>query len=205
MASGEEHPWPVVVSGDGIRPSIVLRPLGRSDRGQWQALRQANADYVARWEPTPPDGQVPTVRFWRYVQNLNRDARSGLTRPWAIELAGELVGQVHLFGVMRGSLQSAAAGYWVSQARAGQGVATRALAAATTYALGSFGLHRVEVNIRPENAASLRVVEHLRFRDEGVREHFLHIEGAWRHHRTFALTREDTGGLPVLSRWQQTR
>ncbi|PID97274.1 MAG: GNAT family N-acetyltransferase [Actinomycetales bacterium] len=205
MSSGEHHPWPVVVSVDDAYQPLVLRPLRRSDRNEWHALRQANAGYVARWEPTPPDGQVPTVSFWRYVQNLNREARFGLTRPWVIELAGELVGQVHLFGIVRGSLQSAAVGYWVSEAHAGQGIATRTLAAVTTYALGPFGLHRVEVNIRPENAASLRVVEHLQFRDEGIRERFLHIEGAWRNHRTFALTREDTGGLPVSSRWNQVR
>ena len=41
------------------------------------------------------------------------------------------------------------------------------------------GLHRVEVNIRPENAPSLRVVEKLGFRDEGLRERYLHIGSTW--------------------------
>ena len=54
-------------------------------------------------------------------------------------------------------------------------MATRALAALIDYALGPFGLHRVEVNIRPENVASLAVVAHLKFREEGVRERYLHI------------------------------
>jgi ribosomal-protein-alanine N-acetyltransferase len=103
----------------------------------------------------------------------------------------------------RAALQSAAAGYWVGESFAGQGVATRALAAVTTFALGPFGLHRVEVNVRPENEASLRVVRHLGFRDEGLRERYLHIEGDWRDHRTFALTRDDTGGMPLLQRWQR--
>ena len=58
-------------------------------------------------------------------------------------------------------------------------------------------MHRVEVNIRPENVASLRVVEHLRFRDEGVRERYLHINGGWRDHRTFALTADELGGRRV--------
>jgi ribosomal-protein-alanine N-acetyltransferase len=62
-------------------------------------------------------------------------------------------------------------------------------------------LHRVEVNIRPENTASLRVVEKLGFRDEGLRRRYLHIDGAWRDHRSFALTAEEVpGGL--LSRWR---
>jgi [ribosomal protein S5]-alanine N-acetyltransferase len=73
------------------------------------------------------------------------------------------------------------------------------------YAFGTLGLHRVEVNVRPENAASLKVVEHLRFRDEGVRERYLHINGAWRDHRTFALTADELGGQRVLDRWWVAR
>ncbi len=56
------------------------------------------------------------------------------------------------------------------------------------------------MNIRPENTASLRVVEKLGFRDEGLRLRYLHIDGAWRDHRTFALTRDEVpDGL--LRRW----
>ena len=50
------------------------------------------------------------------------------------------------------------------------------------------------MNIRPENAASLAVVRKLGFRDEGLRPHYLHIDGAWRDHRSFALTAEDLAG-----------
>jgi len=48
------------------------------------------------------------------------------------------------------------------------------------------------------------VVEKLGLRDEGVRERFLHIQGQWRDHRTFAVTREEVPeGL--LARWQRLR
>ena len=62
------------------------------------------------------------------------------------------------------------------------------------------GLHRVEVNIRPDNPRSLRVVQKLGLRDEGLRERYLHIDGKWRDHRTFALTTEDLGGESVVDR-----
>ena len=41
------------------------------------------------------------------------------------------------------------------------------------------------------------MVEKLGFRDEGLRRSFLHIDGAWRDHRAFALTAEELppGGL----------
>ena len=62
-------------------------------------------------------------------------------------------------------------------------------------------LHRIEINIRPENTPSLRVVEKLGFRDEGRRPRYLHIDGDWRDHQSFALNAEDVpGGL--MARWR---
>ncbi|HWM33184.1 MAG TPA: GNAT family protein, partial [Pseudolysinimonas sp.] len=53
----------------------------------------------------------------------------------------------------------------------------------------------------PENEPSLRVVEKLGFRYEGLRRRFIHINGDWRDHFCFALTVEE---LPqgVLRRWR---
>ena len=68
--------------------------------------------------------------------------------------------------------------------------------------LGFFqlGLHRMEICIRPENEPSLRVVEKLGFRYEGLRRRYIHINGDWRDHFCFALVTDE---LPtgVLRRW----
>ena len=55
------------------------------------------------------------------------------------------------------------------------------------------GLHRIEIAIRPENSNSLRVVEKLEIREIGYAPRFLHIDGAWRDHRIYAITE---GGVP---------
>jgi len=48
--------------------------------------------------------------------------------------------------------------------------------------------------------ASRRVVEKLGFRPEGLRPRYLHIDGDWRDHLSFALTAEEVpGGL--VARW----
>jgi ribosomal-protein-alanine N-acetyltransferase len=62
----------------------------------------------------------------------------------------------------------------------------------------------MEICIRPENRASLRVVEKLGFRYEGLRRRFIHIDGDWRDHYCFALVREE---VPegVLQRWLSGR
>ena len=57
--------------------------------------------------------------------------------------------------------------------------------------LTTVGLHRIEIAIRPENAASLRVVDKLGFSEVGLAKGFLHIAGQWQDHRVFQVLAED--------------
>jgi ribosomal-protein-alanine N-acetyltransferase len=57
--------------------------------------------------------------------------------------------------------------------------------------MNQVGLHRVEIDVRPENTASLRVIEKLGFRYEGIKQRYIHINGDWRDHYIFALTAEE--------------
>ena len=194
--------WPVTLQGaTPAGEEIELSALRRRDQREWHALRAANRRWLGEWEATVPEGEVAGLRFGALVRHYNREAKAGRMLPFVIRSHGHPVGQMHLFGLAWGSLLSCAAGYWVAESVAGRDIAPTALALACDYAMGDLGLHRVEVNIRPDNAASLAVVRKLAFRDEGLRRNYLHINGAWRDHRTFALTREDLGGRTMLERF----
>jgi ribosomal-protein-alanine N-acetyltransferase len=157
------------------------------------------------WDATTPEGSPGgPATFQAYVRNLARQARAGESWPWVIEFGGEFVGQLTVAGISRGAMLSGTIGYWVAQEFAGREIAPTAVALAFDHAVTDGGLHRLEIAIRPENAASLRVAVKLGFRDEGLRVRFLHVAGAWRDHRVFALTKEDVpGGL--MRRWRLTR
>jgi len=138
------------------------------------------------------------------VRSLLRQARQGTLLPFAVTYDDELVGQLTVGGVTYGSLCSAHIGYWIDQRVAGRGIMPTAVALAVDHCFRTLGLHRVEVNIRPENTASLRVVEKLGLREEGLRARYLHIAGAWRDHRSFAVTAEEVPeGL--LARWRSVQ
>ncbi|MDN5754144.1 MAG: GNAT family N-acetyltransferase [Arthrobacter sp.] len=194
--------WPVVLESD----DLLLRPLRYRDKAEWMALKRRNADWLQPWEATSPRPEGPLPSYRDMIASLNRQARAGLTLPWAIGLRTSdrreptMVGQLTVSGILWGSALSASLGYWVDGRYAGRGITPHAVALATDYCFSTLGLHRMEINIRPENASSLRVVDKLGFRDEGVRERFLHIDGAWCDHRAFALTSEEVPeGL--LQRW----
>jgi ribosomal-protein-alanine N-acetyltransferase len=144
------------------------------------------------------------------VRSLNAQAAQATALPFVIteRTAGlrnpPIIGQLTVSSIVWGSAMMATLGYWVDQARAGRGIAPTAVALVTDHCFQALGLHRMEINIRPENGPSLRVVEKLGFRDEGYRPRYLHINGEWADHRSFALTSEEVPeGL--LTRWLAAR
>jgi len=198
--------WPVTLEcGD-----IVLRPIRYRDRKEWMAVRSRNSEWLAPWEASnpAPGGALPDYR--QMVRSLNAQAAQATALPFVIAERRPvlrdpaIVGQLTVSSIVWGSAMMATLGYWVDKSCAGRGIAPTAVAMATDYCFGSLGLHRMEINIRPENGPSLRVVEKLGFRDEGYRPRFLHINGEWADHRSFALTAEEVPeGL--LARWLKNR
>jgi len=190
--------WPVVLEHGPVR----LRPLRLRDAGEWRMTRLMNREWLEPWEATTP-GVTPSDGGRGYgdaVRALRRDARLGLCYPFALLVGEQFAGQVTVGAIARGSANSAYLGYWIARRFAGRGIMPTALAMVIDHCFGDAGLHRVEANIRPENAASRRVVEKLGFRLEGTRERYIHIAGAWCDHLSYAMTVEDVpGGL--LPRW----
>lgn len=177
---------------------LGLRGLRRRDARAWREVRARNVAWLTPWEATvPPDSDERVPSFGEMVSRFRAEARAGRTLAWAITLDGRLVGQVTAAGITLGSLRGASIGYWIDSRVAGLGLTPTAVALVCDYCFDRLGLHRIEIVIRPENTASLRVVAKLGFRHEGSRPGFLHIDGEWRDHEVFALTARERRGLLV--------
>ena len=95
------------------------------------------------------------------------------------------IGQVTLGGIVMGAYRGGYIGYWIDQRYSGRGYTTRAVVALTDYAFSVLKLHRIEINLRPENIASQKVAEKAGYLYEGMRHRYLHINGDWRDHIVF--------------------
>jgi len=139
-----------------------------------------------------PPGDASAPRSFRaLVRDLRGQARAGRALPFAVTVDGAFAGQVTVTNIVGGSARWGQVGYWVDRRHAGRGVIPTAVAMVVDYCLTDLGLHRIEVAIRPENTASLRVVEKLAIPEVGHARGYLHIDGAWRDHRLFAITAEE--------------
>lgn len=180
---------------------VTLRPIRVRDSKNLERELLENRAWLRAWEATNPYAPM-SFDTRASIRNLLLNARAGHGLPFVLEYEGELAGQLNVSSVTWGSLSSATIGYWVGQRFAGKSITPTAVALATDYCFTELGLHRMEICIRPENAPSLRVVEKLGFRYEGLRRRFIHINGDWRDHFCFALVAEE---LPqgVLRRWSE--
>ena len=178
---------------------VKLRIVRMRDAKAIQDLVLSNREWLRPWEATNPDAPQ-SFDFKAQIRGLLRSMDDQTGMPMVIEMDGHVVGQLNVANILYGSVSSAVIGYWVSPEVAGRGVTPTAVALATDYLFNTVGLHRVEIAIRPENAASLRVVEKLGFRYEGLKRGYIHINGGWRDHLIFALLADEVRG-GVLNRW----
>jgi RimJ/RimL family protein N-acetyltransferase len=139
---------------------LVLRPLSLSDA---EALLPVFQD-------------VETMRYWAFdpVESVE-ELRARITYnipaegpPNSFAIAesesGPALGWVNVYAIQDGG---AGAGYILNAAARGRGYAHEAMVALLNYAFGERNLHRVYLDIDPENSASIRLAQRLGFRWEG--------------------------------------
>lgn len=183
--------WPITIS-DG---DLILKPLRYRDKPLWESVRNRNREWLDPWEATRPliagypDSLLAYPSYFHMIRQYAREARalrSISLGMWAVESNRAIfIGQVTLGGIVFGAMRGAHIGYWIDQKYASRGLTTRAVVALTEYGFSELNLHRIEINLRPENAASEKVAQKAGYIYEGLRYRYLHINGAWRDHLTY--------------------
>jgi ribosomal-protein-alanine N-acetyltransferase len=170
---------------------LFLKPIRFRDKAQWDSVRAVNRDWLSPWEATRPniDHKSALPSYYGMVMQLNREMRalrSISLGVWLNENKDQvLIGQITLGGIIFGAMRGAHIGYWIDQRFANRGYTTRAVKLLTKFGFERLRLHRIEINLRPENEASKQVAIKAGFLLEGARNNYLHIAGDWRDHVTF--------------------
>jgi [ribosomal protein S5]-alanine N-acetyltransferase len=189
---------PSMPSVTGLRlygKRVMLRPLQATDFAQWTEVRTRNDRWLTVWEPLRAGGHADPTRsrdaFSARCSMKERDRQAGVSYGFGIFIGTEFAGEVNLNNVVRGALQSATIGYWIDQRQAGHRYVPESVIAVCRFAFEELRLHRIEICIVPRNDNSRRVMEVLRFREEGVAQRYLEIDGVWEDHMRFAITAEE--------------
>lgn len=183
------------IRGEGL----LLRSPRQNDYAAWRALRLSSRSFLTPFEPRWSEAELSARNFASRVRRNRRDALYGTEFSLFIfTLHGRrstLVGGMTLSNVRRRAFQNVTLGYWMGAEFAGKGIMTRSVALILPFVFDSLGLHRIEAACLPDNTASRRVLSANGFREIGIAENYLQINGEWRDHMLFALTREHYDGL----------
>jgi len=196
------------LKGLGIETErLELRALVESDRREFTRVLNVSREGWRPWTPARDEWVSDADLFAGELRRADAGARAGThLRLAAFERNGLLVGTFALNEIVWGAFQSAYASWQVSDDRVGRGFGTEGVRGLLRLAFAEaplgVGLHRVQANIMPSNAPSLRIADKVGFRREGMAERYLKIAGRWEDHVMLALTAEewDAGPLPSAER-----
>ena len=174
---------------------VVLRPLAAGDFESWREVRRRCSDWLTRWEPARLPGAPDTVEsrqaFAARCGARAREIQLGTGYGFGIFTDGRFSGEINVNSIHRGAFQSAYVGYWIDEARAGHGYMPESVVVVFRFAFEDLRLHRLQIAIIPRNANSRRVMEKLRYREEGIALRYLEINGVWEDHVRYAITAEE--------------
>ncbi|WP_274648498.1 GNAT family N-acetyltransferase [Paenibacillus humicola] len=154
---------------------LILRKLEPSDA---EALYEYYSDadvtrYMDWYGPESVEQAKDMIVSW------NDMYRNRQLLPWGLTLNGRdrLIGTV-MYMPIRGTFEQrplypVTVGYDLDKAYWNRGMMTEALKAVIDFGLERFGAHRIQAEVAPKNKASLKLLEKLGFKREGVLHQYL--------------------------------
>lgn len=174
---------------------VMMRPLVPSDHSAWSEVRLRNGEWLLVWEPKRSEYIADPANdyqaFERRCAARDRERMAGTSYTLGLFIENLFAGEVNLNNVVRGAMQTGTVGYWIDRKHAGHGYVAEGVAALSCFAFDELKLHRIEVCIIPRNSNSRKVMEKLKFRQEGLAEKFLEINGVWEDHLRYGFTIEE--------------
>lgn len=164
---------------------LVLRLSSPYIAGAVQSLYVNNAEFFAKNETAVK--HIETMSINDLSRHLTVDAKLSTVghsyRFWIFEKGSErCIGCVALTDVIRGSMLTCYLNYKLDQKFQHKGYMIEAAKFCVAFAFEKLGLHRIEADILPSNISSLRVVQKLGFKNDGIAEKLINVNGVWKDH-----------------------
>jgi RimJ/RimL family protein N-acetyltransferase len=152
-------------------PRLTLRPLAESDVADVFAVF-SDPEVMRYWDGTLMTSLQDAMR---YIDHIHHGFRRHELFQWGVadSTTNAIVGTCTLthFSPLH---QRSEIGFAILKNRWGQGLGSEAVRAVVAFAFETLNLHRIEADVDPRNDRSLRLLERLGFRREGVqRERYL--------------------------------
>lgn len=146
-----------------------------------------NKERLKEFEPTRSEdfyteGAQRNILIEGYKQYLN-----GTSIAFGIFKDRELIGRIQCSNIVDGIFKNGIVGYSIDKSHEGKGYMKEALQLFIKYAFEEMELHRLEASVLVDNEKSKGVLKACKFKELGLNEKYLYINGKWRDHITYYL------------------
>ncbi|MFJ6833453.1 GNAT family N-acetyltransferase [Streptomyces sp. NPDC091209] len=166
-------------------PRVGIRHFTLDDAAEFTARARESKSLHQPWLFPPTSVDAYAVYAGRLIEDPTKAGFLVCERD-----GGGIAGFININNIVEGGFLCGALGYGAFAHAAGRGLMTEGLGLVVRHAFGEMGLHRLEINVQPGNAASIALARSCGFRLEGFSPAFIHIDGAWRDHERWAITSE---------------
>ncbi len=148
-----------------------------------------NKEALAEFEPARPSLYYTKSGMKKYLKMDYKDTMNGTEFRYYLTMKGsdKIIGTVCIGSIAYGSVKSGTLSYKIDKDYQGKGLATEAVKEVINFAFNILKLHRINAEVMPRNAKSLRIMEKLGFEKEGLARRYLEINNKWEDHYTFGL------------------
>lgn len=155
---------------------------------------QNNKALFEQFEPTRPNNFYTEAYQRASISYEYSEIIKGKTLRYYIYLKndpGTIIGSVNFFRMEHGPFSKASIGYKLDAAYHGQGYAFEACQAAIPIIFSNYKIHRLEARVALNNTPSIKLLERLHFRFEGIEYKSVEVNGVFTDHYRYSLLAED--------------
>lgn len=158
---------------------ICLRILNVNDGKELLNYYKRNRQHLRKFEELKDESfytlerQVVLIRQ-QYIQFLN-----GSSAFFGIFINENIIGIINLYNIMGGIFKDATIGYSIDEGQQGKGYMKEAVKLISNYAFNTIKLHRIQAATLVDNIKSKSVLKACGFKEIGISEKYLFINGKW--------------------------
>lgn len=172
---------------------LILRSLEIDEADLYLDYLVRNKDFLAEWEPQRNEEYYKLKNAENILQQkiFENETKKGVHLFLFLKDEKYLIGSISISNILWGAFLSCFLGYKLDKDYINKGYITEGIEEVISICFNDYRLHRIEANIIPRNAASIRVAEKLGFEYEGTSKKYLEINGKWEDHHHYVLLNDN--------------
>lgn len=170
-----------------IGKNIEVKNLTPENSQEMLEYYTRNIEHLKAFEPSRDGSFYTYAAHYSMLMESYKQLIEGSAFDLGIFKDNKIIGKIKLSNIVYGVFKNAFIGYSIDGEEQGRGYMKEAVELVVKYAFEELELHRVEASAMVDNIRSQRVLEACGFKEIGISEKYLFINGEWRDHKIFSV------------------